>query len=456
MEPTGVQFSKTSPFLLPEDQDGKPIQGQEKVKSAVKYCLYARKSSEDDERQALSIDSQIKEMQNQARMQGLQVVEIRTESHSAKSTGLRPVFNQLIADIRADVFQGILSWAPDRLSRNAGDLGSIVDLMDNGYLREIRTHGQIFTNSPNDKFLLMILCSQAKLENDNRGVNVKRGMKTKCEMGYRPHLTPLGYLNDKLNLKGQKKIYQDPERAPIIKKAFEKIAYEGYSGRKIYLWLKNEVNFRTRSGKPATLSMVYRMFDNPYYTGIFETPAGSGKWYKGAYEPIIPKELFKLAQEKMIVPPKSMPGTKEFLFTKMIRCRTCSSGITAREIIKKSGQRYVYYYCTRHKDFTCHEPYISEEKLSLEFIRVLDQLTIDQLKAQKEMYFKFEQYRKFRTEVLDIELKENEVNEISTEIISLKKFIEHIFEKGSKEEKRGLAHCLNTTFHLGNKQIIID
>jgi hypothetical protein len=29
----------------------------------LKYCLYARKSSESDEKQALSIDSQIHEMQ---------------------------------------------------------------------------------------------------------------------------------------------------------------------------------------------------------------------------------------------------------------------------------------------------------------------------------------------------------------------------------------------------------
>lgn len=65
--------------------------------------------------------------------------------------------------------------------------------MDKGKLIEIRTHGQKFTNSPNDKFLLMILCSQAKLENDNRGLNVKRGLRTKCEMGIRPGAVPLGY-----------------------------------------------------------------------------------------------------------------------------------------------------------------------------------------------------------------------------------------------------------------------
>src|SRR3989344_848358 len=112
----------------------------------IKYCLYARKSSESDEQQALSIDSQAKEMLQMAQRDGLDVVEIKRESHSAKSTGQRPVFNELIADLKAGKFNAILAWHPDRLSRNAGDLGAIVDLMDEGRLIEVRTFGQKFTN----------------------------------------------------------------------------------------------------------------------------------------------------------------------------------------------------------------------------------------------------------------------------------------------------------------------
>lgn len=149
----------------------------------VRYCLYARKSSEAEEKQALSIDSQIKEMLTIAQRDNLNVVEMYRESHSAKDCGQRPVFNQLLTDIREGRFNGIIVWHPDRLSRNAGDLGAIVDLLDQKKLIEIRTHSQVFTNNPNEKFLLMILGSQAKLENDNKSINVKRGLKTKCEMG---------------------------------------------------------------------------------------------------------------------------------------------------------------------------------------------------------------------------------------------------------------------------------
>ena len=446
------EFSRTSGVLLPDDEDGRPIQGVQAVKSSIKYCLYARKSTEDDERQALSIDSQIKEMKNQSLAQELDISEVRTESHSAKATGMRPVFNQLIADIRNGEFSGIVSWAPDRLSRNAGDLGAIVDLMDNGYLREIRTHGQIFTNSPNDKFLLMILCSQAKLENDHRGENVKRGMKTKCEMGYRPNMTPLGYLNDKFTEKGLKKVYPDPGRAPIIKQAFKKIAHEGYSGRKIFLWLRDEANLRSRTGRVIPLSAVYRMLDNPYYCGIFESPVGSGKWYKGSYEPVISKELFREVQKKMVVAPKAMPNTKKFNFTKMIKCGNCGSGITAQERIKR-GKSYIYYHCTKLKDFSCHEPYITEKNLRQEFIMILDQVPVEKFMANKSIKLKFLQFQRFNSPIIEVELKDNETNDVDMININFKKFIRHVLEDCPREDKRELIDCINATFYLKDRGI---
>ena len=322
-----AQSSMPPPSRMPYEVNGVYADPIKVSSTQIKYCLYARKSSEDDERQALSIDSQIKEMVDLAQTEGLLVTDIRRESHSAKNSGARPIFNELIVDIRKGIFDGILTWAPDRMSRNAGDLGMLVDLMDNGNLREIKTHSQALTNSPNDKFLLMILCSQAKLENDNRGINVKRGMKTKCEMGLRPNQSPLGYYNDG---RGIKKIFQDKKRAPIIKEVFEKVAYEHYSGRKIYDWLKNETTLRSRAGKVLNLSVIYRMLNNPYYCGMFEYPIGSGKWYKGGYKPIISRELFDLVQEKMIIPKKSKPGTKVFNFTRILKCGSCGSGITAR------------------------------------------------------------------------------------------------------------------------------
>jgi DNA invertase Pin-like site-specific DNA recombinase len=417
--------------------------------SQIRYCLYARKSSEDDERQALSIDSQVKEMIDLAQAEGLLVTDIRRESHSAKSSSTRPVFNELVRDVRKGLFSGILTWSPDRMSRNAGDLGLLVDLMDNGYLKEIRTHSQALTNSPNDKFLLMILCSQ---ENDNRGVNVKRGQRAKCEMGVRPNLTPLGYLNDHYSGKGQKKVFQDPDRAPIIKQMFEKAVYEGYSGRKIYDWLKNETNFRSRGGYVLGLSNIYKILNNPYYCGLFSF---SGKWYKGSYEPIITRELFDAVQKKMIVAPKSKPGTKQFDFTRLFKCGACGSGITAQERVKrlKSGglKSYVYYHCTQFRNYDCREPYIREESLIEQLSSILRNISIPEILSRPILKPELDKFMLIHRRMQD----QNDSKEIQPDFDPTG-FIEYIFRDGIREQKRELIGCLNKTIYIKEKQIYIE
>ena len=104
-----------------------PVGQEVKIASSVRvrYCLYARKSSESEERQVLSIDSQIKEMLELAEKEGLEIVIMKRESHSAKETGQRPIFNEIIEEINQGKFNAILTWAPDRISRNAGDLGKV-------------------------------------------------------------------------------------------------------------------------------------------------------------------------------------------------------------------------------------------------------------------------------------------------------------------------------------------
>lgn len=448
-------YTDTEPIVLPQTINGviqQPVGPKVKAK-AVSYCLYARKSTEDDERQALSIDSQIKEMLDKAKAEKLKIKDVRQESFSAKASGQRPVFNRLIADVRKGVFSGILTWAPDRLSRNAGDLGVLVDLMDDRHLEEIRTHGQTFANAPNDKFLLMILCSQAKLENDNRGINVKRGLRAKAQMGFRPGLTTLGYLNQPEGVKGKKKIAVDPERAPLIREMFEKVARHGYSGRAVYRWLRNETPLRSRTGKFLTLSTVYAMLNSPYYCGMFEYPVGSGNWFNVNHESIISRELFEEVQIRLSVHPKTKPGTKEFDFTRMLLCGSCGSGITAQEKFKrfKNGtvRRYVYYNCTQARKIDCDEAYIREEELLAELQRVVEQLPLNQMEAREKLRQEMERFRRFTESVLGNSLEKSKIGNID-----LRSFAKYILQEGSREEKRELLSCLKTKLYLKDRHVL--
>lgn len=418
----------------------------------INYVLYARKSTESEERQVLSIDSQIKEMLQLAERENLNVAEVRTESHSAKETGRRKVFNEIATDIRKGRFNGILTWAPDRIARNAGDLGTIVDLMDQKLLLEIRTYGQKFSNNPNEKFLLMILGSQAKLENDNRGVNVKRGLKARCEMGLWPTIAPLGYLNQyRMDRKCQ--IIIDPLRAPAVKQMFEKVAYEKYSGRKLYHWLKHEINFYTRGNKPLTLSGIYRILDNPLYYGMFEYPRGSGNWYKGKYKPIITQELFEKAKAQL-KRDQIIRENKEFAFTKLITCGLCGSGISAEEKYKplKNGTmaKYIYYGCSRARDRFCKNKYIREEDLITELLKILDEVDINELGMRAKLEEEIERFNKFQGVVFGKGkpiLKDKEVN--------IRIYAKYLLKEGSSVEKRELLSNLRSKINYKDKKLFL-
>ena len=427
---------------------------QEKQEQPIKYCLYVRKSTESEERQVLSIDSQTKEMLQLAERENLNVIEIKRESHSAKTTGQRPIFNELLNDIRVGKFNGLLTWAPDRLSRNAGDLGSLVDLMDQQLLVEIRTFGQRFTNSPNEKFLLMILGSQAKLENDQKGVNVKRGLRARAEMGLRPGVAPTGYLNEKI-IDRKCHMIVDPERAPIIKKMFEKVAYEKWSGRKLYHWLKFEINFKTKGNKNLSLSNIYIILQNTFYYGVFEYPQKSGNWYTGKHTPLITKELFDKVQEQL-TRDHIQRESKEFAFTKLITCGHCGSGITADEKFKKlkdgTIQKYVYYGCTRSRDLHCKGGYLREEELINQLIKVIDKIAVNELGIRYKFEQEVKRYQKFRRSVLGADKN----TKVELQEINVKTYAKYLLKEGSIIEKRELLSNIKSCLKLKNKQIVLE
>lgn len=421
------------------------------TETRIKYCLYARKSTESDEQQALSIDSQVKEMTAIAERLNLNVVAIKRESHSAKESGQRPVFKELLSEVSKGVYNGILTWAPDRLSRNAGDLGTVVDLMDQRKLIHIQTYGQTFSNSPNEKFLLMILCSQAKLENDNKSINVKRGLRARVEMGLWPCKPPTGYTKYKrIDQKCESVI--DPERAPIIKQMFEKIGYDGWSGRKVYQWLKHDINFKTENNIHLSLGNLYRIFQNHFYYGRFEFPKESGNWYNGSHKPIITKELFDLVQEKIksqILEPRS--SQKEFAFTKIMTCGLCGSGITADEKFKhqKNGNvnRYVYYKCTRTRDQDCPCGFINEEDLVAQLQDLMDDLEIQTVPMREKITTEVQRFKKFEQMLLGTKTA------VTVKDIDIRNYAKFILIEGTMDEKREFMRCLKSEICLKNKRI---
>src|SRR5256884_8652010 len=103
---------------------------QELDVTKLRYVLYARKSTDDPQRQVRSIDDQIAECRQLAQRLGIHIAEIIIEKKSAKKPGKRPLFRQMLTAIYKKKYDGILAWYPDRLARNMREGGEIIDMID--------------------------------------------------------------------------------------------------------------------------------------------------------------------------------------------------------------------------------------------------------------------------------------------------------------------------------------
>lgn len=298
----------------------------------------------------------------------------------------------------------------------------------------------------------MILGSQAKLENDNKMVNVKRGLRARCEMGLWPSVPPTGYLSHSDRNK-KCEVVLDEQRADVIKQMYEKVAYDGWSGRKLFYWLKDDIRFRTKHGKPLTLSNIYIILKSTFYYGEFEYPKGGGQWYKGVHDPIITKDLYLQVQGRITSDHVVRDQNKEFAFTRMITCGLCGSGVTADEKFKKlkdgTTNRYVYYGCTKFKDKNCPCGYVREEDLIEQLASVLDVVSLDEIGMKDRIKAEIESHNEFQESVLGKEIKEK----IKIKEIDIRNYAKHILRKRPMHEKRELLKHLRSKLVLKNKQL---
>ncbi|MFA6918412.1 MAG: recombinase family protein, partial [Candidatus Gracilibacteria bacterium] len=138
-----------------------------------KFFLYARKSTDVEDKQVLSIEAQITELREFAKRENLDVAEEFIEKQSAKIPG-RSIFNNMLDRIEKDEANGIISWHPDRLARNSVDGGKIIYLLDCGHLEALKFPQFWFESTPQGKFMLNIAFGQSKYYVDSLSENTKR------------------------------------------------------------------------------------------------------------------------------------------------------------------------------------------------------------------------------------------------------------------------------------------
>ena len=390
----------------------------------MKYFLYARKSTEDEERQVMSIEAQLAELAEFAKRENLEVVEKFIESKSAKKPG-RQIFNEMMSkvqEIREPV--GLLAWHPDRLARNSVDGGLIIYSIDIGKIASLRFPTFWFEPTPQGLFMLQVAFGQSKYYSDNLSENVKRGIRQKLRRGEWPGLAPIGYTN---NLKTHN-IEPDPVKAKVVSKAFEEFA----EGCHTLESLQERLSFWgvvSKSGKPIAKSMIQHMLTNPVYIGLIKR---DGECHEGNFPPIVSQATFEAVQKVLLRKsrPRKSKQPHDFPFTGLFRCGECGGAITAQYAINRWGTRYTYYRCTK-KFGKCTQGYLQERLLAEQVKERLQTVALcedwkEKMLGQIEMWRK-EKVRSSHTFAQNLENKIKEVEQKLDKLVNA--FLEGTIEK---------------------------
>jgi site-specific DNA recombinase len=347
----------------------------------MRYFHYCRKSTEDDDHQAASLDSQ--QQENERRFlgaPGIEIVRTDREARSAKKPG-RPIFGDILERIERGEADGIIAWHPDRLARNSVDGGRIIYLLDTGKLKDLKFATYNFENTSQGKFMLQIVFANSKYYVDSLSENVKRGIRSKIENGWSSNRPPLGYLNDRAT----NTIISDPDRFPIVQRMWQLALTGSYTVEQIHDIASNQWGLRTRKtkrggGNLLSRSATHLLFKNAFYAGTLRL---DGRTYPGKHEAMVTLDQFDLVQQLLGRAGAPQPKRNVWAYTGMIRCGSCGMMVTAEEKVKRSGRRYVYYHCTKRRGrFMCGEPYARVSKIEEGIERFLEKITIsDELHA---------------------------------------------------------------------------
>ena len=273
-------------------------------KEKRRYVIYCRKSTETEDRQVRSLPDQVEECLAKAKRLGVKVrpEDIIQEAASAKKSGGREEFDKMLRGFRSGKYQGLISWAPDRVSRNMKEAGEIIEMVDTELIQDLVFCTYEFDNSPNGKMMLGILFATSKQYSDKLSVDVKRGNVGSVKEGKYMGKIKRGYCIDPYT--GY--FIPDPQNWHMMRQAVVMRIYENKTAQEVAEFLNSShlTERKHLDDEPkrvkVSANMVTTMFSKSFYVGAYK----HGSWVANLTElynfmPLMSPDEFAVANKNI-------------------------------------------------------------------------------------------------------------------------------------------------------------
>lgn len=341
------------------------------IKRGVLYLRVSDPSQvhTDYDPEGLSIPTQRKICVAKADQLGIEVVDEYVElGRSGTNTTGRPRFRAMMQRVKEsrDV-EYVIVYKLSRLNRNRFDDAMAMMEMRSANVTLISATENI-DETPEGQLVHGMLAAVNEYRSAADGADIRMKLQRKVEQGGTHGLAPLGYLNVKEFIDGRhvSTVAFDPERAPLLRKAFELYATGDYSIERLQttvtdLGLTTRQTRKNPTVQAVSIAKLHKMLANPYYVGIVTF---NGEQYPGRHEPLISQDLFDRVQEVRDLRSRGTRDRVHFHYLKggFLFCDRChKAGRCSRFVYteaKGKGGTYAYYLCRGRQDGLCDMPYL--------------------------------------------------------------------------------------------------
>ena len=259
----------------------------------VGAVIYIRVSTK-EQTENLSLPTQLRACEEYCRREGYEILErFKEEGESAKTTD-RSELQRLLAYCRTNKgkVHFVVVFNLTRFARDKYDHFALRSHLKSLGI-SLRSATEPIDDTSTGKLMEGVLAAFAQFDNDVRSDRTRAGMQAALRLGRWTFLAPLGYLNAPRAM--GESLMPDPERAPIVRRAFEEYA-TGRSRSSKILQRHRAWGLTNRRGQPLRSQAIGMLLRNRLYVGIVDVPEFGVREKRGDFEPLISEEMFYSAQ----------------------------------------------------------------------------------------------------------------------------------------------------------------